>query len=152
DALELIEANVRALVRTRATEAAADFAERALDKTWSKVLVEEYGRIGNTRPGERLAHAERWLPSRANDASLLTALGRLASFANEPDKARGYFEAALRSEPTATVYAELERLSAARGDAARAAEYQSRALELAGVALPAPIAPPSADAKPQHGA
>jgi len=147
DEPEVVASMAGALMRTGANDEAADALERGLDKGWTAQLVELYGRVASARPAARLARAERWLPSHASDGGLLTALGRLAVCANEPEKARGYFEAALRVEPSATVYAELGRLWAAQGDTARAAEYRSHALELAGIALPA-----LATAEPPRGA
>src|SRR5262249_32757691 len=116
DAPELIEANARRLERGGATEEAADFAERMLDKTGSAPLVELYGRIARNGPEARLARAERWLSAHPDDSTLLLALGRLASYAQLLPKARSYFESALHAAPTASVCAELARLCAAQGD------------------------------------
>jgi HemY protein len=97
-----------------------DQAETLLRKVlrnhWSDNLINLYGRIGGSKPDERLLIAERWLKDRPNNAELLLALGRL-SLRNELwGKAREYFETSLHLKRSRETMAELGRLNACMGE------------------------------------
>ena len=102
---ELIAAYVHALANAGAVDEAESTLSKVLKQDWNEGLVALYGRL-RTDPAERqFATAQGWLKQHPNDATLLLALGRIATANRDSAKAREYFEASLKAQPTAEVSA-----------------------------------------------
>ena len=82
----------------------------SLDQQWNEDLVRLYSECMDTDSLERLQHAERWLLSHPNDASLLLTLGRLCLQQEIWGKAQSYLEASLSTRPSHAAHLELARL------------------------------------------
>jgi HemY protein len=136
---ELIAAYVHALANAGAVDEAESTLSKVLKQDWNEGLVALYGRL-RMDPGDRqLATAQGWLKQHPNDATLLLALGRIASANRDNAKAREYFEASLKAQPTAEVSAELGRLYLATDERARASELLAQALTLGGEVEESPL-------------
>jgi len=97
-----------------------DAAERvlreALQHHWDAELVILYGQLASGDPVHRLATAEGWLKSHADDPALFLTLGRLCLQNRRWSQAREHFEMSLRLRPTPQAQGELGRLCVALGD------------------------------------
>lgn len=104
-----------------------DDAEQAirmvLAQQWDGALVLTYGETRSSDLARQLVVAQGWVKERPNDAQVALTLGRLCLLNEKFAQARDYFEAALRLEPSDTVYGELGRLCIALGDERRGTEY-----------------------------
>jgi HemY protein len=129
---EVILAYAEALCGQGAAAEAEAALRSALHQTWNEDLVDLYGRVIGSDPGQQLVTAETWVKERPNDAGLLLALGRISLMNGLWDKAREYLEASLRLGRSPEVYGELGRLCVALGDSERGSQYLARAT----VALP----------------
>lgn len=129
--------------RDDATEA-EEVVRAALNHRWDDELVRLYGRLQSENAKRQLAVAEGWLKKRPEDPDLLMTLGRISMMNQLWDKAREYFEASLRLQPTPEVQGELGRLCAALGDADRGSQHFQEALP-ALPSLPLPQGPAEAE-------
>ena len=119
---KIVKHYVDLLSGANANQEAVKAIEHALSKKWNDTLVLLYGEKDFASGAEQLLHAERWLRSRPDSASLLLTLARL-SLRNELwGKAREYYEASIRQSPSAAAYAELARLLKHLGDDKAGAE------------------------------
>ncbi|MEX2130277.1 MAG: heme biosynthesis HemY N-terminal domain-containing protein [Pseudohongiellaceae bacterium] len=135
---------VRLLLSAGAKSDAARIVESHLGRIWSKELIEMYGATDFGENPQQLVHGEIWLRERPRDAKLLLALGRICMRNRLWGRARDYFEASLRSEPSPDAYGELSRLTAALGDTGVSNKHFSRYIELTGKSLPLLPLPTSA--------
>jgi len=124
------------LTRAGGTEAAGKIIVRSLKKSWDPVLVRQYGLLEGSNAGKQLAQAEAWLAAHDSDAELLLCLGRLAARDNLWGKARDYFEASYRLQPSAEICAELGRLLYGMGEETVSAAYFREGLLLSQSSLP----------------
>lgn len=102
-------------------------ARLALEQVWDAALVQRYGCIQGADAERQLLVAQDWARARPGDVDLALAQGRLSLQARQFQKAREYFDAALRLEPREDIYAELGRLCIALGDERRGADYLLKA-------------------------
>lgn len=79
-------------------------------------LLQAYAQIPHADAARALQTGEAWLQQVPNDAMALFAAGRLAVQARQWAKARDYYQASLKCQPTPQVYAELARLLSQMGD------------------------------------
>jgi len=105
---------------------------KAQKQNWHSGLADIYGRIKAKDSAKQLSLAESWLKQHVDDPTLLMALGRISMRIAAWEQAREYFEASLRIHKSAEIYAELGRLCQALGEDARAREYITQAMLLAG--------------------
>jgi HemY protein len=124
----LAAAFARALAAGNRTAEAESLLRGALNQSWDRALVHQYGTLVTEDPGAQRVAAEGWLRDRPDDPALLLALGRISLMNRLWARAREYFESSLRLEPSAEVQGELGRLCIALGD-------RDRGLELLGQAL-----------------
>ncbi len=87
-----------------------------LKQTWDDDLVDLYGRLAAESPDKQLKQVQQWLKERPKDALLLLAAGRVALRNEQWDKARDYFEASLKHQPSQEVFCELIRLLTSLGE------------------------------------
>jgi len=114
-----------------------ELIERSLAVEWNAALVALYGEIDKLETGKRgneararIERAERWLREHAEDAQLLSTLGRLCVAAELWGKAQNYLEASLSFGPSRDAHLELARLAERDGRAAEAQKHFRRAGEL----------------------
>jgi len=88
-------AAARAFHAMGAQREAAEIALRSLERHWDPELVARYAECALPDVTRQLETAERWLPAHSQDASLLSALGRLCERAQLWGKAQTYYEASL---------------------------------------------------------
>lgn len=129
--------------RGDATEA-EEVVRAALKHHWDDGLVRLYGTLQSENAQRQLAAAEGWLKKRPEDPDLLLTLGRIAMMNRLWEKAREYFEASLRLQPTAEIQGELGRLCAALGDVDRGSQHFQEALSTL-PSLPLPDGPAQAE-------
>ncbi len=120
---------------------AAQILERSLERRWDPVLVALYAECRLPETTRQLETAERWLPAHSDDASLLSALGRLCERAQLWGKAQTYFEASLALDDHWRTRVALGELLARVGQADAAKVHLAAALRLAVAALGTPPAP-----------
>lgn len=113
---EIIGSYARQLRRLNCHTEAEALIRKMLSKDWDDQLVEQYGYVLSSDPGEQLIHAENWLKSRPNNASLLLTLGRISMRKELWGKAHEYLIASIRLKPSKEAYAELCRLEASMND------------------------------------
>jgi HemY protein len=123
---------------------AEEVVRAALNHRWDGELVRLYGTLQSENVKRQLAVAEGWLKKRPEDPDLLMTLGRISMMNRLWDKAREYFEASLRLQPTPEVQGELGRLCAALGDVDRGSQHFQEALP-ALPSLPLPEGPAEAE-------
>jgi HemY protein len=111
--------------------------EKALAAEWVPALAELYGELppmdGAARiaeAGARIERAERWLPGHAEDAQLLSALGRLCAQAELWGKAQSYLETSLSFAESRATHLELARLLDRLERGSEAQAHYRRAAEL----------------------
>lgn len=120
---------------------AAQILERSLERRWDPALVALYAECRLPETTRQLETAERWLPAHSDDASLLSALGRLCERAQLWGKAQSYFEASLALDDHWRTRVALGELLARVGQADAAKVHLAAALRLAVAALGTPPAP-----------
>ena len=108
---ELVETYALQLMRLDHGQECETLLRKVLEKKWSDKLVRIYGMISAQNPSEQLIHAEQWLKSRPNNASLLLALGRICLRCGLWGKAHEYFKASNKLHETEESLAELCRLN-----------------------------------------
>ena len=133
---KIVKHYVDLLCGMNAGEEAAKAVEHALAKKWNDALVLLYGEKNFASGAEQLLHAERWLKSRPDSASLLLTLARLSLRNEYWGKAREYYEASIKQSPSASAYAELARLLRHLGDDRAGAESLRKYGEITGGGLP----------------
>lgn len=74
---------------------AVEILTRVLERQWDPALVELFAECRPADGSRQLEIAERWLGQHSDDATLLSALGRLCERAQLWGKARTYYEASL---------------------------------------------------------
>lgn len=115
------------LVRGGALDAAEAALRQGIKRRWTDSWVRRYGQI-HANPKAQLAAASAWLKERAEDATLLLAVGRLALAAGDAQRGRECLEASANARPDADVLVELATLSEANGDLAAANRYFRQAV------------------------
>lgn len=108
--VRLARAAAKALLGLDARDEAASVIEAQLDREWDAELVALYGHCDGVQATERIARAEKWLLSHADDAILLLALARLCLARRLWGKAQSYIEASLSIAATRDAHLELARL------------------------------------------
>jgi HemY protein len=108
--------------------AAMDEIEASLRREWSPLLAGTYGTLGIDDIETRLRRAEGWLDAHPNDASLLTALGRMCVRVKLWGKARAYLERALALDSTPAAWEALGDCSVGQGDVSLAQRCYRNAL------------------------
>ena len=119
----VLDAYVDGLVAVGDWDTAEQTILKALKQQWDPQLVRDFGLLEGDNTSKRLALAERWLDSHADDANLLICLGRLCARDKLWGKARDYFESAYRIEASPEVCAELGRLLTGLGEPKVAGAY-----------------------------
>jgi HemY protein len=154
----LITAYAHRAAATGSSLAAMDEIESALRRHWDATLVGAYADLAGDHPEQRLRHAEAWLGAHAQDAALLTALGRMCVRQGLWGKARDYLERALAADPDAPgAWRALGDAALGQGDAARAADCYRHALDgprasRTSTALPPATTQPTVlDERNEHG-
>lgn len=132
---ELLGAYAGELLRIGADDEAETLLAGLLDRQWSNVAIEAYGRTRSTRPDAALARARAWEATHPHNPALLLALGRLCLQNRRWDEARGYFEATLALRKSPEAYAELVRLLASL-DPPEATRQLVESLGVIGARLP----------------
>lgn len=118
------------------------FIHHSLSQSWDEQLVDWYGRVLGHNVASQLATVEAWLQQRGGSAALLLAAGRLCLANRKWDKAREYFEASLKQNPSAEAYAELGRLLSSQGDSADSVDLLQKGIAISSRALPDLPQPP----------
>ncbi|WP_369808222.1 heme biosynthesis protein HemY, partial [Oleiphilus sp. HI0123] len=108
---QLLETYALQLIRLNNDHECETLIRKALEKKWDDRLVRVYGMVAAQNTSEQLIHAEQWLKSRPNNASLLLALGRLCLRNGLWGKAQEYFEASNKLHENKESLAELCRLN-----------------------------------------
>ena len=137
----LLERYVNRLIERGEDAEAEPQLRHFLRRYWDGGLVRAYGRLKGTEPEQLLAEAESWLFGRERDADLLLTLGRLSQRVQNWGKAREYFEAVLKQDPSPEIYRLLAETLDKLGDKDVAAAYSRKGLVLATT--------PSTGAKPK---
>ncbi len=127
---QLIECYGRRLLESGDDLEAEKVLSKGIKQNWDGGLVAQYGRIRGRDPARRLKLAESWLKAHPQDASLMLCLGRLSQRNDLWGKAREYFEASHRLQPSAEACAELARLLFSLGERDKSAEYSREGLLL----------------------
>jgi len=99
-----------ALLALDAYDEAAHVIESQLEREWDDDLVAMYARCLGAKLAERIARAEKWLLSHADDATLLLTLGRLCAAWRLWGKAQSYLEASLSLHPSPETHLALAKL------------------------------------------
>ncbi|MCH7816798.1 MAG: hypothetical protein IIC60_09555 [Proteobacteria bacterium] len=124
------------LLELNAKTEAARAIELALAKKWSDALVLCYGEQDFSRHPQQLTQAENWLKSRPTNASLLLSLGRICMRNELWGKAREYYQASIKTAPSAEAYAELSRLLKNLGESEASETSLKNYGDLIGAKLP----------------
>jgi HemY protein len=125
----LLAIYARHLIQQNEMQEAETVLRAALDSEWDGELAGLYGQVYGEHAAEQLAHAESWLVSHADDATLQLACGRLAARANDLGKARAYCEKAIALNGPAEAYRELGGLLERLGEKDKAATVYRRGLD-----------------------
>lgn len=136
------------LSRLDAKAEACKALELALNKNWSDDLILSYGGEDFGLSPQQLIQAETWLKARPGNASLLLSLGRICLRNELWGKAKEYYQASIKIEPTAEACGELSRLLKHLGDFEASEEYFKNYDDLIGVSLT--NLPMPADSKLSH--
>lgn len=134
--VELVECYGRRLLESGDDMEAEKVLSKAIKRGWDGRLVAQYGRIRGRDPARRLKLAESWLKTHPEDPSLMLCLGRLSQRNDLWGKARDYFEASHRMQPSAEACAELARLLFSLGEREKSAQYYREGLLLRETNLP----------------
>ena len=119
---------VNILVRGGALDAAEAALRQGVKRRWTNSWVRRYGEV-HANPKSQLATASAWLKERAEDATLLLTVGRLALAAGDSERGRECLEASAKAQPNAAALVELGALSEANGDLSAASRYFRQALD-----------------------
>ncbi len=107
---------------------AQELLASALKKNWDTALMRWYGLLPTNDATRQLAMAEGWVKRYPQQAMLYLTLGRLAMRCQLWGKARGYFEQALKWEPTPEAYAEYGKLQEKLGEVSAALQSYRQGL------------------------
>lgn len=117
---------------------------KALNRQWQPELAAAYGQVRIAEPARQLRHAESWLKSRPDDATLLLAAARICMQMELWGKARSYLEASLSIAPDPGGWAIYGQLLRELGEDAAAGEAFRQGLSIAGnVELDVPLLAPA---------
>lgn len=119
---------VRALMEHGESARPESMLRQKIRGTWNSELVYLYGLVQGAEPAKQLAHAERWLSSHSEDATLLLTLGRLALRNHMWAKARQYLERSAEIDPQPETYMLLGKLLEQSGDKLIAGEVFRKGL------------------------
>ncbi len=122
----LVDAGARAFIAHGLGDEAQDTIERALAKQWDSDLALLYADVPSEKPLTQIEHAEGWLKSHPNDATLLLALGKLCAKEKLWGKAQSYIEASLSVEPSRAAHAAYAQLMDKMGKPEEALHYNRR--------------------------
>jgi HemY protein len=112
----LVKSYAEALMAANAGEDAERAVTDLLRKNWDDSLVTVYGNVVGGDTEKQLLWCENWLKERPSNSMLLLTMGRLCLQTKQWERARGYFEASLRSRKSAQAYGELGRLLSHLGE------------------------------------
>jgi HemY protein len=140
---ELVESYARSALRLGASNQAEPVLRRALKSSWTPALVALYGRLETSDAAAQLAHAEKWLNQRPEDAELLLACGRLCLKNELWGKARSYLETSLAIRPQPETWRIFGELLVQLGESGAASEAFRQGLNAASAGAPALAAPGS---------
>ncbi|RLU00710.1 heme biosynthesis protein HemY [Ketobacter sp.] len=132
----LVRIYADALVAVNAAVDAERVITDLLRKNWDDGLVQVYGRITGGDVEKQFLWCENWLKERPNNPMLLLTMGRLSLQRKDWERARGYFEASLRSRKSAQAYGELGRLLSHLGEHQASNEHFQSGLALIAERLP----------------
>lgn len=114
------------LMRANLGDKAVKLLELAINKQWSTVLIELYGRTITSTTAEQIQFAEKWLPEHPEDATLLLTLGRLCAREKLWGKAKDYLQQSININPQRQTYFELAGVQEALGNIQAALETYRR--------------------------
>jgi HemY protein len=137
----MLASYAQAALRLGASDQAEVVLRRALKSTWTPALVAAYGRLETSNPSAQLAHAEKWLNDRPEDAELLLACGRLCLKNQLWGKARSYLETSLAIRPNPETWQIYGELLVQLGESGAASEAFRQGLAAASGSAPALAAP-----------
>lgn len=126
----LIAIYARQLIQQSEMAQAESLLRAAIEDNWDSALVELYGQAQGPNSADQMETAEGWLMSHRDDPKLLLTLARLATFDNQNNKARGYYESCLAQHGPADAYRELGNLLEKLGDKDKALSTYRRGLEM----------------------
>lgn len=118
------------LVQCGGFEEAGSVIFAALKKEWHDSLIELYGRLELNNPLAQLVNGEQWLRIQPNNPTLLLALGRISIRANQPEKAKDYFESSLKLKLSAEASRELGQLLGRQGQFEKSVQLLEQSLSL----------------------
>ena len=137
-ALPLLEAYYRGLMRVGLHDRAEKELAAALKTEWRPQLVRLFGLVEATDTTKQLKKAENWLRNRGEDPDLLLAAARLCLRNELWGKARSYLETVISLRPTPEAYQEYGALLTQMGEADAAADaYRDGLGMIAAEPLPA---------------
>ena len=128
---ELIALYARSLLALGDAKTPEPLLRASLDRAFDENLARLYGLVEGDDVKRQLSHAEKWLNSHENSATLLLTLGRICARGQLWGKARSYLESSLAIEPHADTYAALSDMLYELDDRETAAEYARKGLHLA---------------------
>ena len=118
----LLSTYIQRLIKQGKSDITEPLIRNALRQYWSESLVHLYGLIDAADVNSQIAHAESWLKSHENNATLLLTLGRLCLRAGLWGKARAYLEASVGAAGLPEAYNELGHLLEKLGEKEKAIE------------------------------
>lgn len=127
---EMLKPYVLGLIQQGEADQAIELIEQFLTKSWSNALVYEYGLIKQGDLLKRLAKAEKWLVSNAENPYLLLTLGRLAQANKLWAKAEGYLRTSLNYGAQGETFQVLAEVMLAEGKDEAAAELYKQGLTM----------------------
>ena len=110
----------------------AEVLAAALDEAWDSRVFSQWSELALAVPENGLERASGWAKGRTQDAQIQEVMGLLASHTEQWDKAKDYFEAALKILPEKAhvkvrLYRQLGVVWKSLGDDHRALQYFSQA-------------------------
>lgn len=132
----LVKTYAEALMQVQAGVDAERVITDLLRKNWDDDLVQVYGNVTQGDTEKQLLWCENWIKERPSNPMLLLTMGRLSLQTQQWERARGYFEASLRSRKSAQAYGELGRLLSHMGEHEASNENFQMGLALIAERLP----------------
>ena len=132
---ELVNNYVSLLIKSNARADALAVLESAINKKWSKALINDYGKQDFNEEAHQLAIAEKWIKKRPDDPNLLLCLGRISMKNKSWIKAKSYLERSVDILPSAEGCGELIRLLRYLGESEQSESYLQNYLNLIGAPL-----------------
>ncbi len=127
---DLFAAYIRALIKIHADNLAEKLLIDFLNRNWEPTLLHFFQKMQHVDVHQRLTHVEAWL-TQHKDEALFRILGQLCITHQLWGKAQGYFEAALSTQETPFVCAQLGALLLQLGQTEESARMFQRGLDLA---------------------